>query len=60
MKIKNGNYIAAYTEGSFYPQKISTQDALIISITNQETFRLIDKCKRAITYDEYFLIFGNS
>jgi hypothetical protein len=58
--MKNGNYIAAYSEGSFESQKISQRDGLIISLTNQEVFTLLEKNRRAITYDDYYLIFGNS
>ena len=39
---------------------IADKDALIISITNREVFELAQTNKRGTTYDEVFLIFGNS
>lgn len=39
---------------------VSDKDALLFSLDNQKTFRLGENNRRAITYDEYYLIFGNS
>lgn len=60
IKLANGNFLAAYTEDSFQPKKTSQGEGLIISLTRQEVFTLIERRRRAITYDDYFLIFGNS
>jgi hypothetical protein len=59
-RMENGYYIAGYSEGSFEPKKASQRDGLIIALNKQEVFTLAERNKRAITYDDYFLIFGNS
>jgi hypothetical protein len=53
-------YIAAYSEGFFKPKQISKDAGIIISLTNKKHFTLIDPSKKAIVYDDYFIIFGNS
>lgn len=52
--------MAGYSEGAFAPKMVSDKDALLLSLNNQKTFRLGENNRRAITYDEYYLIFGNS
>lgn len=42
------------------PKMVSDRDGLIISLTNRKFFTLVAENKRAIIYDEYYLIFGNS
>jgi hypothetical protein len=39
---------------------VSSKDAMIISLTNRKVFRLAVANYRAISYDDYYLIFGNS
>lgn len=53
-------FIAAFSEGPFYPKMVSKYDGLIISITNRKVFSPVVKNEKAIVYDEYFVIFGNS
>jgi len=39
----------------------SDKDGLIFSLTNRKVFKLKENCsKRAIAYDDFFLIIGNS
>ena len=52
--------IAAYSEGPFYPKMTSDRDGLLIAVTYQNSFELRTPKKRAITYDDYYIIFGNS
>lgn len=59
IKLVNGGCVAAYSEGQF-KRETSTKDGLIISLTNREYFTLVEKNRRAITYDDFYLIFGNS
>ena len=58
IKLKNGYMTAAYSEGAFVPKMQS--DRLIFSVTNRKLYTLREHNRRAISYDEYFLIFGNS
>jgi hypothetical protein len=60
IKMKNGTYLSAFTEDSFAPQKKSEGKGLIISLTNKEVFNLQENNRKAILYDDYYLIFGNS
>jgi len=43
----------------FNPKKNTEKGGLIISLTNKKSFELI-KGHRAIQYDDYYIIFGNS
>ena len=52
--------MGGWTEGSFYPKMISEKDGLIISISSKSFFELREKNRRAIAYDDFFLIIGNS
>jgi len=60
VKLENGYYLAAFTEGPFYPKMESKYDGLIISLTNRKVFTPVIPNKRAIAYDDFFVIFGNS
>ena len=59
LKTVDGLFIAGYSEGPFH-KKTSDKDGIIFSLTNRKIFTLVERNKRAITYDEYYLIFGNS
>lgn len=52
--------LAGFTEGGFRPKKISDKSGLLFSLTNRKMFVLVEENKKAITYDDYYLIFGNS
>lgn len=52
--------MAAWTEASFKPKMKSSHNGLLFSLTNRKVFRLLKENTKAITYDEFFLIFGNS
>jgi hypothetical protein len=60
IKTVTGWVVSGYSEGSFYPKMNSTKNGLIISITGREYFGLKIANKRAIAFDDFFLIFGNS
>lgn len=60
LKLTNGNYLAAFSEGPFYPKMVSKYEGLIISLTNRKAFSTLVKNEKAIVYDEFFIIFGNS
>lgn len=60
VKLKNGKIVGAWSEGSFQPKMVSDKDGLIFSLTHRKAFEPIERNRRAIAYDDYFLIFGNS
>ena len=60
LKLENGWICGGYSESSFYPKMISDKDGIIFSVSAQECFQLKTQNKRAITYDDFFIIFGNS
>lgn len=60
VKLANGNAVAAWSEGPFYPRMTSDKDGLIISLTNRRAFEPLKANIKAITYDEFYLIFGNA
>jgi hypothetical protein len=61
IKLANGHFIAGFTEDSLQTDKRQSQKTgLIMSLTNREVFTLAEQNKRAATYDEYYIIFGNS
>lgn len=60
IRLSNGFYAAAYSEAPFVSRSVSSGDALLISITNQKVFYLVEQNRRGIIYDDYYIIFGNS
>lgn len=38
----------------------SDRNGLLFSLTKKEVFELVEQNKRAVVYDEYYVIFGNS
>jgi hypothetical protein len=58
VKTDNGAYLAAISEGS-YAKKEAGRRGLLLSLSNQKAFQL-QKGKQALTFDESFLIFGNT
>ena len=60
VRLKSGVIVAGYSEGAFYPKVISDRDGLLMTLTYQNAFELKTPNKRAITYDDYYIIFGNS
>lgn len=65
MKLKNGNFIAAYSAEPFSSKnKQSYTESYLFSITNKRVFSPKSKDKvginqSSITWDTYFAIFGN-
>lgn len=60
IKMANGTYTAGFSQGRFDSKSHSSKDGLIISLTNEKTFTLVQPNRRAITYDDFYIIFGNS
>lgn len=60
IKLKNGWTCGGYSEGGFIPKHQSDKDGLIFSLTMRKFFELKVRNKKAITYDEFYIIFGNS
>lgn len=58
-RTSSGNYVAAFTESPFFPKSEANDVGLLLSLTNYGSYRCLEG-KRAITYDEYYIIFGNS
>lgn len=54
-----GRLIAGYTEQCFNSTGIKKGQAMLFSLWNQ-TFYMINKNSKGVTYDEYYIIFGNS
>lgn len=59
VRTTTGYYLAGFTESAFYPKVNASDAGLLLSLTNCKTFRC-QEGKKAITYDEYYIIFGNS
>ena len=60
VRLINGYTIAAWSEGGFSPSTTPSHDGLLLSLTNRKVFRLLQANHRAVAYDDFFLIFGNS
>lgn len=60
IKLQNGYVLGAWSEGPFLPGTMSQKDGLIFSLTNRKSFYLKKASTKAISYDDFFLIFGNS
>ena len=39
---------------------VSEHNSLLFALTNNRVFRLLNENTKAVTYDDFFLIFGNS
>ena len=56
--MENGNLIAAYSESGFKESWVSKR-GLLISVTNEKCFGLIEPMKDAVCYDKDCIVFGN-
>jgi len=45
------HFIAAFTEDPFVPKTPSTKDGLLINVSFQKVYYLVNANKKAITYD---------
>lgn len=54
-----GRVIAAYSEECFTSKGTKKGDALLMALWNQKVYE-IKKTAKGVTYDDYFMIFGNS
>ena len=68
MKTESGMYFGGYSESPIKKEEKDKKESkenpevrlgILMSITNRKVFPLI-KGKRPVTYDNYFMIFGNS
>ena len=57
--LANGRLTAAYSQDALSPDSKATGGGLLLSPTEKRAFRL-SPGKRSVTYDPYFVIFGNS
>ena len=60
VRLANGFVMGAWSQGSFVHKVPSKKDGLLFSLTNRKAFELLQANTRAITYDEYYIIFGNA
>ena len=60
VELENGHRVGGYTEAKLQPKMQSNKDGLILSISNKSSFELVEPNRRAVTYDNYYIIFGNS
>jgi len=58
VKLANGRIVAAFSDQPFYPGN-KGNDAIIMSLQDQECY-YVRPGMRAITYDDFYLIYGNS
>lgn len=54
-----GRMIAAYSEKCFHLGGVEKGNAFLMTLSTQKVYPVIPGM-RGITYDEYFMIFGNS
>jgi hypothetical protein len=59
VRLKNYRVVAGFSVGAIIEGTASTEGGLILSLTERRAFKLIQG-KRSVTFDSYFLIFGNS
>ena len=60
--------LAAFYPGSLVEKTVMDEGGLIVSVTNDKSYKLFDKAVavannksyRGMVYDQYFIIFGNS
>jgi hypothetical protein len=60
VRTQNDFIFGGWTEGGFIPKAKSEKSGLLFSLTNQKCFELSKPNRKAITYDEFNIIFGNS
>jgi hypothetical protein len=54
-----GKMVAAYSQESFNPNGVKKGPGMMIPLWNENVYH-VDKNSRALTYDEYYIIYGNS
>jgi hypothetical protein len=60
IKAASGEVFGGWSEGPFYPKMTSDRNGIIFSLTNRKCYDLAQHNKKAISYDDYYIIFGNS
>jgi hypothetical protein len=59
ISLENGNKVGAWTKGYFAPGQKNV-DAILFNLSTKESYELKIPDTKATTYDNYFLIFGNT
>jgi hypothetical protein len=59
VRTEKGLFLGAYTESAFHPELTADKQGIIMSISQQKVFPVLEG-KRPITYDSFYLIIGNS
>jgi hypothetical protein len=59
VRTASGMFVAGYSESSFNSKESASKGGMLLSLSNQKSYELLPKM-RALTYDDYYLIFGNS
>jgi hypothetical protein len=60
VQLANNFLFAAFSQGPLIPKTASDKDGVILSLTNRLVFEPAEKNRRVVTYDEFYLIVGNS
>ena len=53
------NYIGGFSESPFHSKETASKGGIIFSLTQKKVFPILP-AKRSITYDNFFLLFGNA
>ena len=59
IRLKNGRLIAGYSVGALSEKEPAMKGGIILSLTEKKCFQTVAG-KRSLSYDSFFLIFGNS
>ena len=60
IELEDEYVVGGYSEGKLYPKMVSDKDGFIFSLTKKEVFEPVEPNKRVVSYDDYYVIFGNS
>ena len=60
IKLINNYCIAGYYQGAFRPKVHADRQGLIMSLENRKVYLPVERNRRSIVYDDYFVIWGNS
>lgn len=59
LKTSNGSYLAAFTVSEISPNTPARDRGLLMSLTNKKCFPCLEG-RHSVSYDDYYIIFGNS
>lgn len=60
IELEDEYVVGGYSEGKLYPKMVSDKDGFIFSLRKKEVFEPVEPNKRVVSYDDYYVIFGNS